>query len=99
MAGIPAGIINLKSDQYITRIKVLTERWPAHVTICIASPESEEECFGPYGDFLETEPNVVFEQSGSKIHSFFGYSGSWLDRIGVYYEDRNGRDLPQLACN
>eukprot|EP00797_Seminavis_robusta_P021674 Sro33_g021340.2 (558) ;mRNA; f:56393-58066 len=79
----PKGVINLKSNQYITKIEMLTDRWPIHIRICT----SDNECFGPFGSSLDQEPNTFFESpSGSVIHSFYGYSGSWLDHLGVYYE-------------
>ena len=84
----PAGIVTLRSDQYINRIELFSERWITHIKICTTGGE----CFGPFGTNLEEEPNTIFEEPGSVIKALFGFSGSWLDRIGVHFEQDLCRD-------
>jgi Jacalin-like lectin domain len=100
---IPAGIINLMSNEYITRIDVLEEKPSlvayftiAYITIC----NSNKECFGPFGSSLDAEPTTVFENElGGVIHSLYGYSGSWLDNLGVYYQNfGDGGGMPNVTC-
>ncbi len=75
--------IYLLSGVYITRIELFTETYITQMKICTSSGE----CHGPYGSSFESEPTTVFEKNNSVIKAFYGYSGSWLDAKGVYYED------------
>lgn len=97
---VPAGTINLRSNQYVTRIEILVEdefQRIAHMKICTI----DEECYCPYGTSLDIEPTHVFQndhEDGGVIHSFYGYSGSWLDNLGVYYETVIGEEggIPEI---
>jgi hypothetical protein len=88
-----AATINIKSDQYITRIELLTDQYIAHMKICT----SNDGCFGPFGRLLDVERNTIFEQSGHVIHSFYGYSGIWLDALGVYYIATKSSAVPTMT--
>ncbi len=76
-------VINLQSDVYVTRIELFTQRFVTHMRICT----SLNECYGPYGSMTDMPPTTVFEKENSVIKALYGYSGSWLDAMGVYYED------------
>jgi Jacalin-like lectin domain len=80
----PFGTINFRNDTYITRIELSAdEKYIIGIKICTTN----EGCYGPYGDLPELEPNTtIFEMPNSTIKAFYGYSGSWVDALGVYYE-------------
>jgi hypothetical protein len=45
---------------------------------------------------LETAPNIVLDRNNSVVKAFYGYSGSWVDALGVYFEPVGGSTT---SCN
>ncbi len=75
------GVIVLENDTYITSIELFNERYVSDMKICTSSGR----CHGWYRS--TTGSTVVFNETDSVIKAFYGFSGLWLDALGVYYED------------